>query len=348
MSLTARLEVAMTARLVEVGRAEVCSRAARRQQPPRGVRRAARAAVRQMLSSPLLRRVHANYSPTLGRSAAPGSSTPTPRSPRTRNASSRSFAGDADLAAGDKAHRATLRPAQASPLAQLCLVRDIKARQEHLPRVPAPRRAGSREAAHRRVCFEHADLVDVRGGGARRPRHHRLATTTPSRCGATARASAPSRRTHPGSTRWRCCRAEHSSSASRTTAGRSCGRSTARSSAPSWWGDFVTCVAALPDGVHFVVGLGGDRGRPFRRGPAVPRRRDARPHLRGAHRLRERGGGDARRPAHHQRLVGQTRQGVERRQQEPREHLPPGTPTAFTRWRRCPTASASSAARRTT
>ena len=59
-------------------------------------------------------------------------------------------------------------------------------------------------------------------------------TTGPSRCGATARASAPFRRTMTGSGRWRCCRAERASSVPRTTTPRSCGRSTALSSAPLW------------------------------------------------------------------------------------------------------------------
>ena len=44
-------------------------------------------------------------------------------------------------------------------------------------------------------------------------------------------------------------------------------------------------------------------GRRRVRRQAVPHRRDARPHLQGAHRPRVRGGGDARRPAHHQRLA---------------------------------------------
>ena len=35
----------------------------------------------------------------------------------------------------------------------------------------------------------------------------------------------------------------------------SCGRSTASSSAPSKMGCYLGCVAALPDGVHFVVGM---------------------------------------------------------------------------------------------
>ena len=50
---------------------------------------------------------------------------------------------------------------------------------------------------------------------------------------------------------WRCCRADRASSASQTMAPRSCGRSTAISNAPSRSG---LCIAALPDGVHFVVG----------------------------------------------------------------------------------------------
>ena len=45
-----------------------------------------------------------------------------------------------------------------------------------------------------------------------------------------------------GSRRWRCCRAERASSASRATAPRSCGRSTALSSAPSRWA--ATCSAS--------------------------------------------------------------------------------------------------------
>ena len=58
----------------------------------------------------------------------------------------------------------------------------------------------------------------------------------------------------------------------------------------------VWCVAALPDGVHFVVGLRQ------RRGPAVPRRRTLVHTFKGHTSDVMRGGGDARRPAHHQRL----------------------------------------------
>ena len=78
------------------------------------------------------------------------------------------------------------------------------------------------------------ELCTVRGG-ARDGRVITGSATGPSRCGATARASAPSRRTPTPSRRWRCCRAERASSAPRTTRPRSCGRSTARSSAPSRW-----------------------------------------------------------------------------------------------------------------
>ena len=88
------------------------------------------------------------------------------------------------------------------------------------------------------------------------------------------------------------------------------------------------------------VGLGW---RPVRTRSAVPRRRDARPHLQGAHRLVQ---------AVAVTLDGQhiisgsddmPRQGVERRHQEPREHLRRAHRRRC-RWRRCPTASASSAA----
>ena len=54
-------------------------------------------------------------------------------------------------------------------------------------------------------------------------------------------------------------------------------------------GSNVLSIAALPDGVHFV-GLGTGA---FERRPAVPRRRDARPHLQGAHQLGVWDGGDA-------------------------------------------------------
>ena len=60
--------------------------------------------------------------------------------------------------------------------------------------------------------------------------------------------------------RWRCCRAERASSASRST-----------DTAKLWTLDGETertfevgsrdCVAALPDGVHFVVGLASSEVR---------------------------------------------------------------------------------------
>ena len=68
---------------------------------------------------------------------------------------------------------------------------------------------------------------------------------------------------------------------------------------------------------------------------AVPRRWHARPHLQGHANI----GGNTRRPARHQRPAIR-REGVERRHQEPGEHLS-GTPKRW-QWRR-PTASASAA-----
>ena len=86
------------------------------------------------------------------------------------------------------------------------------------------------------------------------------------------------------------CRASAPSAA--RTGPRSCGRSTALSSAPSR-GRSVFCIVALHDGVHFVVGVGSTTRR--RRRPAVPRRRHVvhtfKPHVTTCG-----GGGDARRP----------------------------------------------------
>ena len=67
--------------------------------------------------------------------------------------------------------------------------------------------------------------------------------------------------------------------------------------------NYPLCVAALPDGVHFVVGLGAG---------AYPNKGEVRLyHVDGTlvHTFKEHskrvvcGGGDARRSAHHQRLV---------------------------------------------
>ena len=65
-------------------------------------------------------------------------------------------------------------------------------------------------------------------------------------------------------------------------------------------GSNVLCVAALPDGVHFVVGLGGGPNKGDVRlyhvdGTLVHTFEGHRHAVHG-------GGGDARRPAHHQRL----------------------------------------------
>ena len=59
-------------------------------------------------------------------------------------------------------------------------------------------------------------------------------------------------------------------------------------------GSRVLCVAALPDGVHFVVGLGKEVRLYHVDGTLV--------HTFKGHTGGVRGGGDARRPAHHQRL----------------------------------------------
>ena len=111
-------------------------------------------------------------------------------------------------------------------------------------------------------------------------------------------------------------------------------------------GGMALCIAALPDGVHFVVGLGPAARR---RGLAVPRRRHARPHLQCARESRNRSSVYA---------VTVTRDG---------QHIISGgyddlvkvwsvaskslvstcegaRPAWLWRWRRCPTASASSAA----
>ena len=131
------------------------------------------------------------------------------------------------------AHRATLRRPQ--PHAGAAPPRpQHQGRQAHLPRVP--RRRGPAEQAHRRVCFEHADAVRCVAAapdgrvitGSRRHDRQGVARRR-------VRAHHPGAHSARRPTRWRCCRAERASSAARTTAPRSCGRSTALSSAPSRW-----------------------------------------------------------------------------------------------------------------
>ena len=114
------------------------------------------------------------------------------------------------------------------------------------------------------------------------------------------------------------CRTGASSPAP-STAPRSCGNPTARSSAPSRSGKSYCASQRCPTACT-LRSAWLQNGETWR-GPAVPRRRHARPHLQGALRRGVGGSGDARRPAHHQRLGGRFRQGVERRQQEPCEHL---------------------------
>ena len=108
------------------------------------------------------------------------------------------------------------------------------------------------------------------GGGARRS-HITGCTTTPSRCGATARASAQSRRTTTSSAS-RCCRAERASSAPRTSIPR-CGLGGAPSALSRW---AAWCLRRGAARRRALCGRPRHRHEP---GPAVPRRRDARPHL---------------------------------------------------------------------
>ena len=122
-------------------------------------------------------------------------------------------------------------------------------------------------------------------------------------------------------------------------------------------GSSVHCVAALPDGVHFVVGLGNGEVRLYHvdgtlvhtfkghtddvwavavtpdgqhiisgsmdesRQGVERRQQEPREHLHRAHRENLGGGGDARRPAHPQRLDRQHRPRVAPRR-HPREDLP--------------------------
>ena len=76
---------------------------------------------------------------------------------------------------GDRAVAITALPTEVLSLvlSQLCLVHNIKGvkRTCRAFRDAAP----AAEQAHRRVCFEHADVVKcVAAVGARRPHHHRI------------------------------------------------------------------------------------------------------------------------------------------------------------------------------
>ena len=132
--------------------------------------------------------------------------------------------------------------------------------------------------------------VALRGGGGRRPRRHRP-NDRPSRCGATVRGAQSS--TPRGAI-----------SGGGGAAGRSASSAVSDDNTAKLWtldgalertfqvGSDVDCVAALLDGCTLWSALAARRQRAR---SAVPRRRDARPHLRGAHRLGDGGGGDARR-----------------------------------------------------
>ena len=153
------------------------------------------------------------------------------------------------------------------------------------------------------------------------------------------RAHHPAHITPKKSTRWRCCRAERASSASRATAPRSCGRSTAlfeRTFGGQQRGD---CVAALPDGVHFVVGLGYNEVRLYHVDGTLVHT------FKGGHR---RGDAVAVTPDGQHIISGSKDKLVMVWSVASKSLVSTcaGTPAAFARWRRCPTASASSAARR--
>ena len=146
------------------------------------------------------------------------------------------------------------------------------ARPRH--RAAAPTCSGFRDAARMALLARpfSSEVVTLAGHQAeqsawrrrpRRPHHHRLGRRH--RQGVArrrVRAHHPGAHTQLGLGAWRCCRAARASSAARKTAPRSCGRSTALSSAPSRWeASCVMCIAALPDGVHFVVGLRHQQAR---------------------------------------------------------------------------------------
>ena len=143
----------------------------------------------------------------------------------------------------------------------------------------------------------HQNRVCGRGGGARRPHHHRLERQD--RQGVARRRV---RAHHPG--------ARTTSMAVAMLPGGARFVSGSDDGTAKLWTLDGALERTFEVGNLRVVRRGAARrralcGRPWhgeRRGPAVPRRRDARPHLQGAHRRGARGGGDARRPAHHQRL----------------------------------------------
>ena len=87
---------------------------------------------------------------------------------------------------------------------------------------------------------------------------------------------------HPGAQTgswrsWRCCRAEPSLRQRLGRRHREAVDARRHLERTVEVRSIVICVAALPDGIHIVVGASQQGG------PAVPRRRDARPRLRGAH-----------------------------------------------------------------
>ena len=138
--------------------------------------------------------------------------------------------------------------------------------------------------------------------GARRPLHHalELATTTVKVWRDGACEMHHRWVGHAATGRWRRLTggARFVSGVWLTTAPRSCGRSTALSSARPRWAASVNCAAALPDGVHAVVGTWDACEVRLYHVDGPRSSTPSRAHTGAC----ERGGGDARRPAHHQRL----------------------------------------------
>ena len=159
--------------------------------------------------------------------------------------------------------------------------------------VPCARDAACSRPRHGRSLARSSRSPGTWGGGLAAVPDSRIITARGHtvKCGATARAM------HPGA----AVLSNGGDAAGRALRHRRDGTAklwARRSSRAHFRGRPGACVAALLDGVHFVVGLG--TGTTTTRS-AVPRRRDARPHLRGAQR-QALSHSDARRPAHHQWL----------------------------------------------
>ena len=144
--------------------------------------------------------------------------------------------------------------------------------------------AAARRREGHRVCFEHARVLAWR---RRRRSHHHRRGTTPSRCGADG-----VRAHHPGAhdllQAVALLPAERASSPARATTTRSC---VARRCPRRTFEVGGACSASRRCPTACTCGRpGGDVAGKLRRGPAVPRRRDARPHLQGHTATCDRGG----------------------------------------------------------